>query len=216
MSLESIAAVQARIAQITGRASSSSSATQAGAPATGSPASLLDPGAKSFQSMLDAALGNPSAAGGPGATSAVGAPGPLSPTSRSGRLTPPAELAAFGNGRIPAEALTSIGVGNHRLWGPAARSFQRLLSDARAQGIDIGVTDSYRSYDSQVDLARRKGLYSNGGLAATPGTSNHGWGLSVDLDLNPTAQSWMRANADRYGFVEDVPREPWHWTFRAL
>jgi LAS superfamily LD-carboxypeptidase LdcB len=53
-------------------------------------------------------------------------------------------------------------------------------------------------------------------LAATPGTSNHGWGLSVDLDLDATAQAWMRQNGARYGFVEDVPREPWHWTFRAL
>jgi hypothetical protein len=42
-------------------------------------------------------------------------------------------------------------------------------------GVDIGVTDSYRSYDAQVDVARRKGLYSQGGLAATPGTSDHGW-----------------------------------------
>jgi zinc D-Ala-D-Ala carboxypeptidase len=90
------------------------------------------------------------------------------------------------------------------------------MSDAAAAGIEIGVTDSYRSYESQVDLARRKGLYSQGGLAATPGTSNHGWGLSVDLDLDATAQAWMRQNGARYGFVEDVPREPWHWTFRAL
>lgn len=216
MSLESIAAVQARIAQITGRVPPSSTAP-AGAPAAGS-TGLLDPGAASFQSMLDAALGNSTSTGARAGstTSAAGGTGPLYPTSRSGRLTPPAELAAFGNGRIPAEALTPIGVGNHRLWGPAAQSFQRLLADAAADGIEIGVTDSYRSYESQVDLARRKGLYSNGGLAATPGTSNHGWGLSVDLDLNSAAQAWMRANADRYGFVEDVPREPWHWTFRAL
>jgi LAS superfamily LD-carboxypeptidase LdcB len=25
---------------------------------------------------------------------------------------------------------------------------------------------------------------------------------------------WMRANAYRFGFVEAVPREPWHWEFR--
>ncbi|QGG97136.1 hypothetical protein GH723_14760 [Actinomarinicola tropica] len=62
--------------------------------------------------------------------------------------------------------------------------------------------------------ATEKGLYSQGGLAATPGTSNHGWGLSVDLDLNPASEAWMKANAPRFGFVEDVPREPWHWTYR--
>jgi LAS superfamily LD-carboxypeptidase LdcB len=89
-----------------------------------------------------------------------------------------------------------------------------MTADAAAAGITIGITDSYRSYESQVELAGRKGLYSQGGLAATPGTSNHGWGLAVDLDLNPAAQQWMRDNGWRYGFVEDTPREPWHWAYR--
>lgn len=65
-----------------------------------------------------------------------------------------------------------------------------------------------------MDLVRRKGLYSQGGLAASPGTSNHGWGLALDLRLDAKAQAWMRSNAKDFGFVEDVPREPWHWTFR--
>jgi LAS superfamily LD-carboxypeptidase LdcB len=90
-----------------------------------------------------------------------------------------------------------------------------MRADARAAGVEIGVTDSYRSYDQQVDVARRKGLYSQGGLAAKPGTSDHGWGMSLDLDLDSRAQAWMRANAGRHGFVEDVPREPWHWTFEG-
>jgi hypothetical protein len=128
---------------------------------------------------------------------------------------PPPELAQYGNGRIPPAALTEIGQGRHRLWEPAADAYRRLREDARLAGVDIGVTDSYRSYDQQVDLARRKGLYAEGGLAATPGTSDHGWGLSLDLDLDPRAQAWMRANAGRHGFVEDVPREPWHWTFHG-
>ena len=64
-----------------------------------------------------------------------------------------------------------------------------------------------------MDLVRRKGLYSQGGLAAKPGTSDHGWGMAVDLNLNANAQRWMRANAGRFGFVEDTPREPWHWAY---
>jgi zinc D-Ala-D-Ala carboxypeptidase len=128
---------------------------------------------------------------------------------------PPAELIRYGNGRIPADALAEIGRGAHRMWAPAATAFRQLLSAAARDGIRIGVTDSYRSYDQQVDLARRKGLYSKGGLAATPGTSNHGWGLSLDLDLDKRAQAWMRANGRRFGFVEDVPREPWHWTYHG-
>lgn len=127
----------------------------------------------------------------------------------------PVELRAHGNGRIPASALSAVGgVDGHRLWAPAARSLEALRAAAARDGVTIGVTDSYRPYDVQVDLVRRKGLYSEGGLAAVPGTSDHGWGIAVDLDLDSRAQAWMRANAGRYGFVEDVPREPWHWAYR--
>jgi hypothetical protein len=125
----------------------------------------------------------------------------------------PVELAAYGNGKIPSTALHPVGNTGHRLWAPAADSLGTLIADARRAGVHIGITDSYRPYAEQVDLARRKGLYSQGGLAARPGTSDHGWGLAVDLDLDSKAQAWMRANAGRYGFVEDTPREPWHWAY---
>ena len=125
----------------------------------------------------------------------------------------PRALAGYGNGKVPATALSSIGIGGHRLWTPAAEAFGRLRADAARDGVRIGVTDSYRSYEAQVDLVARKGLYSEGGLAAKPGTSDHGWGRALDLDLDKDAQAWMRANGGRYGFVEDTPREPWHWAY---
>jgi LAS superfamily LD-carboxypeptidase LdcB len=123
--------------------------------------------------------------------------------------------ARYDNGRIPVDALTEIGSTGHRLAAPAATAMEGLLRAARQDGVTIGITDSYRSYDEQVDLARRKGLYAQGGLAAAPGTSDHGWGLAVDLDLDAKAQAWMRANAGRFGFTENTPREPWHWKFTA-
>ena len=88
-----------------------------------------------------------------------------------------------------------------------------MRAAAARDGVLIGVTDSYRSYAAQVDLARRKGLYQNGGLAAVPGTSQHGWGLAVDVDTNSRGTQWLRANAARFGFAT-IPREPWHWEFR--
>ncbi|MEX0846607.1 MAG: M15 family metallopeptidase [Ilumatobacteraceae bacterium] len=132
-----------------------------------------------------------------------------------GPMPVPERLAAYGNGTIPPGVLEPVGQGGHKLYGPAAEGWKQAVIDAKADGIDLRLTDSYRSYDEQVDLVSRKGLYADGGYAAVPGTSNHGWGLAVDVDVTDAATAtWMRANAYRYGFVEAVPREPWHWEYR--
>lgn len=147
---------------------------------------------------------------------ATGVPG--SSVGRIGGFGPmpvPPELQAYGNGRIPSEAMVPIGQGGHRLHAPAAQAWMSAVEAAAADGITLRITDSYRSYDQQVDLVRRKGLYSQGGYGAVPGTSNHGWGLAVDVDVSdPATLSWIRSNGWRFGFVEAVPREPWHWEYR--
>jgi D-alanyl-D-alanine carboxypeptidase len=89
-----------------------------------------------------------------------------------------------------------------------------MAAAARAAGVTIGVNDSYRDLPGQEQMAREKGIYGRGGVAAVPGTSNHGWGLALDLDLDGKAQQWLRDNGARFGFVEDVAGEPWHWTYR--
>ena len=126
----------------------------------------------------------------------------------------PTELVQYGNGKIPPGALEQVGDTRHRLWAPAAESLTQMMADAKKDGVNIGITDSYRPYTEQVDLAKRKGLYSQGGLAAKPGTSEHGWGMAADLDLNGKALDWMKQNASRYGFVNNVSRESWHWAYK--
>ena len=175
--------------------------------------------ASSFNNAYQVALGRTEAAGTYTGATGVGTTRTLTPatvktTGSYGRLDPPAQLAAYGNGRIPQAALTSIGTGNHKLYAPAATAWKTMVADAAADGVQIGLTDSYRSYDEQVELAGRKGLYSQGGWAATPGTSNHGWGMAVDVDVDDQGQQWLRDNGWRYGWVESVPREPWHWEYR--
>lgn len=120
------------------------------------------------------------------------------------------QQAGYLNGRLPLDALTKIGIGGHRLWGAAATTWMQMMRDA-AGGVSLFITDSYRTYDQQVDLAKRKGLTSQGGWAATPGTSNHGWGLAVDADT-PTI-NWLKANGARYGWANTVAKEPWHWEY---
>ncbi len=192
MSIIGLQAVQGRIAAIEARFTSSAAPAVRGA---------ADPA--SFAATLDA-TSQPSAA--------------TPPATGRDRLgvaaaTIPAELARYANGKIPAGALSPIGVGNHRLANAAATEFRKMRAAAETAGVNIGVTDSYRDLATQIDLVKRKGLYSQGGLAATPGKSDHGWGIATDLAVDAKGLAWLRTNAKNYGFVEDVPREPWHWTF---
>jgi hypothetical protein len=144
----------------------------------------------------------------PGAGSTFNAGGTPSAvaTSSSGNYT-------GQNGRLDPSTLTNIG-GPHKLRNDAAQAYLAMAEAARRDGITWSITDSYRTYEAQVDVARRKGLYSQGGLAATPGTSRHGWGLAVDLGLNNAGENWLRGNAARFGF-RTIPREPWHWQYEG-
>lgn len=62
--------------------------------------------------------------------------------------------------------------------------------------------------------------------AATPGSSNHGFGLAIDLaeeydtDSAPDAirsqwVQWLVNNASRYGISAELQSEPWHWRYVA-
>lgn len=122
----------------------------------------------------------------------------------------------LGNGRLSSDMLTPISQSGHRLAPFAANDWDALVKAAASDGVPISITDSYRNFDQQVDLAARKGLYELGGLAAVPGTSQHGWGMAVDVnvDTDPRVKAWLNENAHRFGWVSDVPREPWHYEWR--
>ena len=126
------------------------------------------------------------------------------------------------NGFLPDSALCPLlQAPGHRLQTDAARAFDALSAARRAAtGAPLCVTDSYRSSAEQVDVFRRKPT-----LAATPGRSQHGFGLAVDLcggverfDSEPHA--WLKANAPAYGWVHPSWAEPggskpeaWHWEY---
>ncbi len=127
------------------------------------------------------------------------------------------------NGRIPASAMCELAsAAGQMLRCDAQAAFDRLSRAFEARfGSPISVTDAYRDYATQVILKRRKGR-----MAATPGTSNHGWALAVDLgsginSFGSAQHRWMRANAPRFGWIHpgwarqsgSLP-EPWHWEFR--
>ncbi len=126
-----------------------------------------------------------------------------------------------GNGQIPANDLCTLWDGTNMLRGDAAVSLMALNSNFKAaMGRDLCITDSYRTLAMQRRLA-----YTKPGLAATPGTSNHGWGLAIDLCASETnssaVMSWLNENGPTFGW--DNPGwaraggagayEPWHWEY---
>lgn len=207
--MQGITGATARMAEIQTRMVALATGNAIGSTSTVGSSSSAKPATSSSGTAFASALADAVAAT-DGTTGAKKAGGNYSLNSKG----IPTQLAAYGNGKIPASALEKVGDTNHRLWAPAAQSLTNMIAAAKKDGVTIGITDSYRPYEEQVDLAKRKGLYSQGGLAAKPGTSDHGWGMATDLDLNSKAQAWMRKHASEYGFEEDTPREPWHWGFK--
>lgn len=148
---------------------------------------------------------------------------------------------ASSNGRIPKSSLAALPVswsnkGEQEYLTPAAfASLSRLVAQYQKEtGGSFQIYDAYRSFDEQVEMLKRYYTRASRGrkystdrsyggstwakksgfpVAASPGYSNHGEGISVDI-YPDSMQSWMRSNAGRYGWVNDVPSESWHWTYK--
>ncbi|SFK59684.1 D-alanyl-D-alanine carboxypeptidase family protein [Geodermatophilus ruber] len=127
----------------------------------------------------------------------------------------------YPNGLIPPSALCPLAVAGHSLRCDAAAAWRAMASAyADAFGTPLCLTDSYRTFAGQVRLYGEKPA-----LAAVPGTSNHGWGLAVDLcggieRFGTPQYAWMVANAGRFGFLHPTwadpgngREEPWHWEY---
>ncbi|PDP88864.1 peptidase M15 [Glycomyces fuscus] len=146
-----------------------------------------------------------------------------------GEETPVAESAGHGctagvatahaNGRIPESVLCPLPQPGERLRADAAEAFIELDGDYREEfGRPMCVADSYRPYHEQVRLFQEMVP----GMAARPGTSQHGLGLAVDLcggvnRLGTTEHRWMLAHAPDHGWHNPPWArggfEPWHWEF---
>lgn len=141
----------------------------------------------------------------------------------------------YANGRIPAAALhvvpqfkplgdgwSSTAHASNVMKAAGAIQLSAMQRDFyRAFEVKLYVREAYRNMAGQSFYRKRMENREPGWtLAALPGTSVHGWALSVDLGVgeanaNPSGQylAWLRANAARYGFRNDVPTEVWHWSF---
>lgn len=96
----------------------------------------------------------------------------------------------------------------------AAAMSTMLQAAAEAGHPDLGIALSYRTYAMQLE--KYDDFKNHGGnLAAAPGTSNHGWAVSADMNWGRAVTlAWLQRNARKYGFIADVSSENWHYTFQ--
>ncbi len=199
---------------------------QAQAVQTRSDAALaaLQAGAAQAQADLQAAQDRLAAAQRAAAARAA-AQRTAAPRSYVGSFGPACSAPADGqyaNGFLPDAVLCPLSTApGERLANGAAQAFDQLSGLRRAQtGQALCVTDSYRDYAGQVAVFAAKPS-----LAATPGRSQHGLGLALDLcggieRFGSEAFAWMKANAPAYGFIHPAwaepgggKPEPWHWEY---
>lgn len=124
----------------------------------------------------------------------------------------------------------------------AVSALNEMCEAAKADGVRLLVISSYRTVARQTTLYNNEVLeWLNQGytseqakataatVVAIPGTSEHNLGLAVDFNsveetFEGTPQFfWLRANAEKYGFVLRYPKdkqsitkiiyEPWHYRY---
>lgn len=114
-----------------------------------------------------------------------------------------------------------------------------FMEAARAEGLSVYLSSTYRSYDEQAYLYNRKvEQYGSeeeaAAIVAPPGTSEHQTGLACDItdqyyelknsSLEDTALfQWMSKHCQEYGFIVRYPKdkeevtgiiyEPWHFRY---
>lgn len=127
---------------------------------------------------------------------------------------------AYVNGRLPQSALAPIpgpAPGTHvYLERHAAAAWNAMNAESqRRYGVTLrplGYASAYRTYAQQVYLWDHVPHAHDPNWVARPGTSNHGWGLAVDLQTRQ--MRWIVDQIGRkYGFSKacsDAPVEWWH------
>lgn len=130
----------------------------------------------------------------------------------------PASFDGEVNGKLAVDHLCLLPDGTNYLRADAAQAFAQLNEQFKAKfGRDICLLQGYRSYAEQVAIKASRGY-----MAASPGTSMHGYGIAFDLcsgDDHGAEKAWFDTTAAAFGF--DNPDwakfrkfEPWHWEYK--
>jgi zinc D-Ala-D-Ala carboxypeptidase len=146
---------------------------------------------------------------------------------------------ALPEGYAPPDLVSLDGTGlsvsrpGHRLRAAAFRALKAMDAAARAEGVTLLVSSSYRSYEYQVEVFARNvkeaGRAQAEMLSAAPGHSQHQLGEAVDFGsitdafAQTKASRWLAVNARRFGFSLSFPKgmteetgyqwESWHYRY---
>ena len=144
-------------------------------------------------------------------------------------------------GELGPDLLRTI-EGKGKLHHCAADAYEAMDAAANAEGIDLSPTsqaDTYRSLETQEygfyqrytdnpkpalmkqkpRIYKGKAWYLKKGYAplAVPGTSQHNYGVAIDIaNASGARLEWLAKNAVSFGFSWEVlPEEPWHLRYVA-
>jgi hypothetical protein len=166
----------------------------------------------------------------------------------------PKEVEKVGNGKLTDKMMKKVKCGGV-MWSEAADAFNAMYDAALAAGHKLRNIGDYRPFEGQLSMFmdrydqkptgrkpeitrnyQGKTWYLKKGKSpsGTPGTSNHGFGLAIDLAIDAKgkianiggtkAYAWMCENAPSYGFyLQGAPTkadgkpnpeyEAWHWQY---
>ena len=160
----------------------------------------------------------------------------------------PSDLVGKENGKLPADILRTVNAPAGQLHHKAATAWNCLQLAAFFAGIELKHVGAYRPFERQVAMFREryepiptgrtpevtrthegKKYYLKKGVApsSSPGQSNHGWGLAIDVaSASGKRLEWMLGDQSKpfgmgspvvqYGFSWEVkdPKNPnaesWH------
>jgi len=146
---------------------------------------------------------------------------------------------ALGESFAPPDLVSLDGTGlsvsrpGHRLRRVAFEALRAMDAAARAEGVVLLVSSSYRSYAYQSGVFARNAAQDGLELArvrsAEPGRSQHQVGAAIDFGsiddsfADTGAGRWLSANARRFGFSLSYPKgleaetgyvwESWHYRY---
>ena len=161
------------------------------------------------------------------------------------KLVMPKDLKGCRNGKLPPTLLRRIAPSG-RMHHLAAISWSILQELGKKEGLDLVHVGDYRPYEQQLSLFQSrmkpfpnvkkstqvirtfngaKWYLHNGAPVATPGTSNHGWGVAIDAALklrgkkrrvvSITTKPRVACRSGLQFLLDEAPSLGWSWELQS-